>query len=428
MSGIVFPITMGRGKQAAIRDNQADERFEQDQKYHDARMTGLQLQQRRDQMLLNEANEEAPIRKMKRDAEKISHLAKYAVTNLDRVADKDVPAYMAKVMSEMPAFGQIEARGNQLFDGEKTIPMGRAEAEKLLATFADPDTALKLKMEEAQYVDAQGNVTTTTAADAQRRGLSRATDVKAGYDLNRARVADQYAEEDAQLGLGVKRANIAQSQAATARSQQEKLQQYTDGTQVQSMTPEEAKAKGWRLVSDFKTEQGLQGGGREPYEFSKQSPEAVTEYAQGAYLQSKGYRLETFNDVNTGITTKKWLASDGTPATAEDLQESVAVSRETTELLLTGQAKDPADAYAKVSAYRQDMDMVKKFAVKAQQAVTEKRAIVMPNGESKVFSDPQQALEAIISVYRTRQGELGKAKKAGMAELNGQQGAPGRGL
>ncbi|MEF2146630.1 MAG: hypothetical protein V3573_14385, partial [Desulfovibrionaceae bacterium] len=145
MSGIVFPITMGRGKQAAIRDNQADQRFEQDQKFHDARMTGLQLQQRRDQMLLDEASEEAPIRKMKRDAEKISLLAKYAVSNLDRVADQDVPAYVAKVMSEMPAFGQVEARGNQLFDGEKSIPMGRAEAEKLLATFADPDTALKLK-------------------------------------------------------------------------------------------------------------------------------------------------------------------------------------------------------------------------------------------------------------------------------------------
>jgi hypothetical protein len=421
MSGIVFPITLGRGKQAAIRDNQADERFAQDRELNNMRMAGLRTQQQLHQRALAEDTEEAPIRKMKRDAEKISLLAKYAVTNLERVADQDVPAYVAKVMSEMPAFGQVEARGNQLFDGEKTIPMGRAEAEKLLATFADPETALKLKMEEAQYVDAQGNVTTTTAADAQRRGLSRATDVKAGYDLNKARVADQFAEEDAQLGLSVKRANIAQSQAATAKSQQEKLQQYTDGTQVQSMTPEEAKAKGWRLVSDFKTERSLQGGGLEPYEFSKQSPDAATEYAQGAYLQDKGYRTEQYYDPETGITSKRWLTAEGTPVPAEDLQEAVAVSRDTTELLLTGQAKDPADAYAKVSAYRQDMAMVKKFAVKAQQAVAEKRAIVMPNGESKVFSDPQQALEAIISVYRTRQGELGKAKKAGMAALNGQQ-------
>lgn len=428
MSGIVFPITMGRGKQAAIRDNQADQRFEQDQKFHDARMTGLQLQQRRDQMLLDEASEEAPIRKMKRDAEKISLLAKYAVSNLDRVADQDVPAYVAKVMSEMPAFGQVEARGNQLFDGEKSIPMGRAEAEKLLATFADPDTALKLKMEEAQYVDAQGNVTTTTAADAQRRGLSRATDVKAGYDLNKARISDQFAEQDAQLGLDVKRANIAQSRAATARSQQEKMQQYTDGTQVQSMTPEEAKAKGWRLVSDFKAEQGLQGSPPGPYEFSKQSPDAVAQYAQGAFLQDKGYRSEEYYNPETGITSKRWLTEEGIPVPAEDMREAVAVARETTELLITGQAKDPADAYAKVSAYRQDMAMVKKFAVKAQQAVAEKKALVMPNGESKVFSDPQQALEAIISIYRARQGELNNAKKAGMAELNGQQGAPGRGL
>lgn len=421
MSGIVFPITMGAGRQAAIRDNQADQRFAQDQKFHEARMTGLQLQQRRDRMLLDEAAADAPIRKMKRDAEKISQLAKYAVTNLDRVADEDIPAFVAKVMSEMPAFGAVEARGNQLFDGEKTIPMGRAEAEKLLATFADPDAALKLKLEEAQYVDAQGNVTTTTAADAQRRGLSRATDVKAGYDLNRARVESDYAEEDARLGLSVKRANIAQSQAATARSQQEKLQPYTDGTQVQSLTPEEAKARGWRLLSDFKAEQGLQGGQPDPYEFSKQSPQAAVQYAQTAFMEDRGYHAEEFYNEETGTTTKKWLTADGTPASEEDLRESVAVSRETTELLLSGQAKDPADAYAKVSAYRKDMAMVQKFALKAQQAVAEKRAIVLPNGESKVFTDPKEALEAIIAIHQARQKELHNAKKAGMSELRGQQ-------
>ena len=347
MSGIVFPITLGRGKQAAIRDNQADERFAQDKELNNMRMAGLRTQQQLHQRALAEDTEEAPIRKMKRDAEKISHLAKYAVTNLDRVADKDVPAYVAKVMSEMPAFGQIEARGNQLFDGEKTIPMGRAEAEKLLATFADPETALKLKMEEAQYVDAQGNVTTTTAADAQRRGLSRATDVKAGYDLNKARVADQFAEEDAQLGLSVKRANIAQSQAATAKSQQEKLQQYTDGTQVQSMTPEEAKAKGWRLVSDFKTEQGLQSGGREPYEFSKQTPQAAAEYAFEAALQDSGFKLDSTYDPVSGLTTKKWTKG-GVEASAEDIQKAVAVAREAVDLMDKGGAANAQDAYKKI--------------------------------------------------------------------------------
>lgn len=354
MSGIVFPITMNAGRQAAHRDNQADQRFAQDQKLNDMRMTGLQTQQTMLQRQMAEDEEDAPIRKMKRDAEKISHLAKYAVTNLDRVADKDVPAYMAKVLSEMPVFGQVEARGNRLFDGEKAIPMGRAEAEKLLATFADPDHALKLKMEEAQYVDSQGNITTTTAANAQRLGLSRVGDVKAGYDLNAARIGDKYAEEEAQLGLTAKQAQIdssrasaASSRASTAKSQQEKMAMYTDGKTVQTMTPEEAQAKGFRLLADHKAEQGLHGGGPEPYDFSKQTPEAAAEYAFEAALQDSGFKLEEFTNHETGITTKKWTKG-GEEASAEDIQKAVTVARQAVDLMDKGGARSAQDAYKQV--------------------------------------------------------------------------------
>ena len=354
MSGIVFPITMGAGRQAAHRDNQADQRFAQDQKLGEMQMAGLQMQQQLQQRQLAEDNEEAPIRKMKRDAEKISHLAKYAVSNLDRVADKDVPAYMAKVMSEMPVFGQVEARGNQLFDGEKAIPMGRAEAEKLLATFADPDTALKLKMEEAQYVDSQGNITTTTAANAQRQGLSRVGDVKAGYDLNSARIGDKYAEQDAQLGISAKQAQIdssrasaASSRASTAKSQQEKMAMYTDGKTVQTMTPEEAQAKGFRLLADHKAEQGLHGPQSEPYDFSKQTPEAAAEYAFEAALQDNGFKLDETFSPETGLTTKKWTKG-GVEATAEDIQRAVAVARQAVDLMDKGGARSAQDAYGKI--------------------------------------------------------------------------------
>lgn len=68
MCGLMMPITFNQGRQRAHLDNQAGQRFEQDQKFHDARMSGLQIQQRRDQMLLDEASAEASIPKMKRDA------------------------------------------------------------------------------------------------------------------------------------------------------------------------------------------------------------------------------------------------------------------------------------------------------------------------------------------------------------------------
>lgn len=420
MAGIMIPITMGAGKQAALRDNRMDQRYAQEDEERAMRMTGLQMQQQRAKRQMAEEEEEAPIRKMQRDAAKISQLAKFGVMNLDRVADQDVPAYVAKVMSEMPAFGAVEARGNQLFDGEKTIPIGRAEAEKLLSTFADPDTALKLKMQESQYVDAQGKVTTTTAANAQRMGLSPVENVKAGYDLNKARVGSEYSERDAQLGLAVKQANIAQSRAAIARSQQEKQAQYTDGKSVQTMTPEEARGKGWRLVSDFKAEQGLQPS-NEPYDFSKQSPDAAADYAFEATMQDGKYSPVNYMDETTGARTQKWLAPDGTEAPADVVEKARAVSRDAVGLMSNGHAKNAQDAYTKAKTYREDMDMAKKFAAKAQQAVAEKRPIVLPNGESKVFTDPQEAFNAITSIYRQRKGELDNAKKAGMAAMNGQQ-------
>ena len=163
MAGIMMPISLNAGRQRAREDNRGDELAEQQRQLNEKRMQGLDMDMRRSQMALDEAEQGAPLRKMQRDAEMISQIAKFGAANLDRVSDDDLPEYMAQLLSDMPAFGQVQVQGGKLHDGEKSIPINRRTAMAILQGFSDPEKAMQLKMQESPYINEQGKVETMTA-------------------------------------------------------------------------------------------------------------------------------------------------------------------------------------------------------------------------------------------------------------------------
>lgn len=338
MAVIMMPISFNSGRQRAIEDNRGDELAAQQRQLNETRMRGLEMNMRRDQMALDDAEQGAPLRKMKRDAEMISQIAKFGAANLERVSDEDLPEYMAQLLSDMPAYGQVQVQGGKLFDGEKSIPIDRRTAMAILQGFSDPEKAMQLKMQESPYINEQGKVETMTAGEAQQRGLGLATDQVASYGLNKARIEDRDAEENARLGLYAKRAQIAASDRAHREKPDDMQFVSPDGKTAKTMGRKQGLEMGWTPMADYKATAALQGGG-DPYDFSKQNAGSVEDDAYDAYLADMGYQFSVVKD-EFGNPVKQW-AKGGKPAeiSPDDHASARNYARLTNRILASGEAK-----------------------------------------------------------------------------------------
>lgn len=347
MAGIMMPISFNAGRQRALEDNRGDELAEQQRQLNETRMRGLEMNMRRDQMLLDDAEQGAPLRKMKRDAEMISQIAKFGAANLERVSDEDLPEYMAQLLSDMPAYGQVQVQGGKLFDGEKSIPIDRRTAMAILQGFSDPEKAMQLKMQESPYINEQGKVETMTAGEAQERGLGLATDQVASYGLNKARIEDQHVEENARLGLDIKKQQLHNSRL---EGQGKGDMQFVspDGKTAKTMGRKQGLEMGWTPMADYKATAALQGGEVDPYAFSKQTPDAIRKGIFEQSMMDKGYTpVETFTAMGA---TVEWKTPDGKPVPPEEVRAANAMADEALGILSQGQARDPVDAMRRVKA------------------------------------------------------------------------------
>ena len=346
MAGIMIPISMSQGVQRAREDNQADQRFAMDQEYNQRRLEGLDLSQRRDRMALDEMEKGAPLRELQRKAQMTSEMARQAYTwlanghpELGEVPDDQIGGYMAKVLSDTPVFGEVKVQPDgSLSDGKRTMKMDRQTALKMLAGLADPERAMQLAQQEQQYINEKGKVETMTAGEAKSRGLGLATDQKAGFDLNAARISDKYAEQDARLGLDVKRAQRDAHNRANREKPDEMQFVSPDGKTARTMDRKQGLEMGWTPMADYKATAALQGGG-DPYDFSKQNAGSVEDDAYDAYLADMGYQFSVVKD-EFGNPVKQW-AKGGKPAeiSPDDHASARNYARLTNRILASGEAK-----------------------------------------------------------------------------------------
>ena len=305
MAGIMTPITFNTGRQRAVKDNQADERFDQQTRIDDQRIRGLELDNQRKGFEFGQQQKDAPLKQMKRDADTIAEIAKFGAANLDRVSDEDVAEYMAQLLSDMPAFGKVNVQNGQLFDGKRARPMDRQSALQLLRGLSDPAKAMEVKTREAQYINEQGQIETMTAGEAKGRGLGLATDRKAGYELNKARVDDQFAEEKAGLDIRKLRSEIAKNYATANKDM---------------------------------------GEGTTRYKFPAQNPDSIREGVMERTMIEMGYQQQEVFNERTGMFSKTWASPDGEPVTPEEIQDAVALSDEVLTILSSGLARDTVEA------------------------------------------------------------------------------------
>ena len=346
MAGIMIPITMSQGIQRAREDNQADQRFAMDQEYNQRRLEGLDLSQRRDRMALDEMEKGAPLRELQRKAQVTSEMAKQAYVMLNsghpewgQIPDDQVGPFMAKFLTDTPVFGEVKVQPDgSLSDGKRTMKMDRQTALKMLAGLADPERAMQLAQQEQQYINEKGKVETMTAGEAKSRGLGLATDQKAGFDLNAARISDKYAEQDARLGLDVKRAQLDNARRE-GRSKDEMQFVSPDGKTVRTMDRKQGLEMGWTPYGDFAATQKLQGLGEDPYDFSKQSPGSIEGDAYDAYLADIGYQFSIVKD-EFGNPVKQWTkGGKAAEISPEDHASARDYARLTNRILASGEAK-----------------------------------------------------------------------------------------
>lgn len=346
MAGIMIPITMSQGIQRAREDNQADQRFAMDQEYNQRRLEGLDLSQRRDRMALDEMEKDAPLKDLERKARTTSEMAKQAYVMLNsghpewgQIPDDQVGPFMAKFLTDTPVFGEVKVQPDgSLSDGKRTMKMDRQTALKMLAGLADPAKAMELAQQEQQYINEKGKVETMTAGEAKSRGLGLATDQKAGFDLNAARISDKYAEKDARLGLDVKRAQLDNARRE-GRSKDEMQFVSPDGKTVRTMDRKQGLEMGWTPYGDFAATQKLQGLGEDPYDFSKQSPGSIEGDAYDAYLADIGYQFSIVKD-EFGNPVKQWTKGGKAAEISPDDHASARnYARLTNRILASGEAK-----------------------------------------------------------------------------------------
>ena len=347
MAGIMIPITMSQGVQRAREDNQADQRFAMDQEYNQRRLEGLDLSQRRDRMALDEMEKGAPLRELQRKAQMTSEMARQAFVmlnsghpDLGEVPDDQVAPFMAKFLTDTPVFGEVKLMPDgTISDGKRTMKMDRQTALKMLAGLADPAKAMLLAQQEQQYINEKGKVETMTAGEAKSRGLGLATDQKAGFDINAARISDKYAEQDARLGLDVKRAQRDAHNRANREKPDEMQFVSPDGKTVRTMDRKQGLEMGWTPYGDFKATQALQDGGLDPYDFSKQSPGSIEGDAYDAYLADIGYQFSIVKD-EFGNPVKQWTKGGKAAEISPDDHASARnYARLTNRILASGEAK-----------------------------------------------------------------------------------------
>lgn len=359
MAGIMIPISMSQGVQRAREDNQADQRFAMDQEYNQRRLDGLDIGMQRDRLALGEAQKDAPLKDLERKARTTSEMAKQAYVMLNsghpewgQIPDDQVGPFMAKFLTDTPVFGEAKLMPDgTISDGKRAIQMDRQTALKMLSGLADPAKAMELAQQEQQYINEKGKVETMTAGEAKSRGLGLATDQKAGFDLNAARISDKYAEQDARLGLDVKRAQLDNARRE-GRSKDEMQFVSPDGKTVRTMDRKQGLEMGWTPYGDFAATRKLQGlGGEDPYAFSKQTPDAIREGIIEQTMIEKGYQMSEKMSPD-GTWQKVWATPDGKPVQPADLQDALALSDEVLGMLSSGQAADPVDAMQRAKTRR----------------------------------------------------------------------------
>lgn len=346
MAGIMIPISMSQGVQRAREDNQADQRFAMDQEYNQRRLDGLDIGMQRDRLALGEAQKDAPLKDLERKARTTSEMAKQAYVMLNsghpewgQIPDDQVGPFMAKFLTDTPVFGEAKLMPDgTISDGKRAIQMDRQTALKMLSGLADPAKAMELAQQEQQYINEKGKVETMTAGEAKSRGLGLATDQKAGFDLNAARISDKYAEQDARLGLDVKRAQLDNARRE-GRSKDEMQFVSPDGKTVKTMSKKDGLAAGWTPYGDFTATQKLQGLGEDPYDFSKQSPGSIEGDAYDAYLADMGYQFSIAKD-EFDNPVKQWTkGGKAAEISPEDHASARNYARLTNRILASGEAK-----------------------------------------------------------------------------------------
>ena len=376
MAGIMIPISMSQGVQRAREDNQADQRFAMDQEYNKRRLEGLDLQQRQSRMQIEDMERDRPIKDLQRKAQMTSEMAKqaWAMLNIDpktlrpaqkapaewgnvsappkewgAIPDEQVNAFMAKFLTDTPIFGKVSVMPDGvLSDGKSAFQMDRDSALKVLFGMAYPEKAMELAQREQQYINEKGKVETMTAGEAQERGLGLATDKVESYGLNKARIEDRDAEENARLGLDAKRAQIAASNRAHREKPDDMQFVSPDGKTAKTMDRKQGLEMGWTPMADYKATAALQGGEVDPYAFSKQTPDAIRKGIFEQSMMDKGYTpVETFTAMGA---TVEWKTPDGKPVPPEEVRAANAMADEALGILSQGQARDPVDAMRRVKA------------------------------------------------------------------------------
>lgn len=359
MAGIMIPITMSQGIQRAREDNQADQRFAMDKQFNERRLEGLDMSQRRDRMELDEAEKDRPLRDLQRKAQVTSEMARQAFVmlnsghpDLGEVPDDQVAPFMAKFLTDTPVFGETKLMPNgAISDGKREIRMDRQTALKMLAGLADPAKAMQLAQQEQQYINEHGKIETMTAGEAESRGLEAAADKVETYRLNKARIEDQYAEDGAKLGLDVKKAQIAAHNRANREKPDETQFVSPDGKTARTMGRKQGLEMGWTPLADFKATQALQGGGLDPYAFSKQTPDAIRDGIIEQTMLENGYQMTEKMSAD-GTWQKVWTTPDGNPVPQADVKAALDLSEEVLGMLSSGRAADPVDAMNKVKTRR----------------------------------------------------------------------------
>jgi len=126
----------------------------------------------------------------------------------------------------------------------------------------------------------------------------------AGYEFNKARVDDQFAEEKAWLDIRKLHSEIAKNYATASKD----------------------KGEGTR------------------YKFSAQTPDSIRDGVIERTMLEKGYQQQEIFNEKTGMFTKMWATLDGEPVMPEELQEAAALSAEVLAILSNCLARGTVEA------------------------------------------------------------------------------------
>lgn len=346
MGGIAIPINVFDGVRQAEKDI-SDRRLEDARmRMFDQQAKSAELQQQSQKLSLEQARKNIPLQDMQRDASMVTEYARFGFQNVDRVTDQDLPAYAAKLFSDMPVHGAVTVQNGQLFDGQRTMPVTRDSLKQILTQLANPEVAMKMKMDEWQEKTAPRKYFNPQTGDVkymapgEAAGMGGYQDVanyeigqkgiKLGADAQEAQAKAKYAGAIIQAELAAKRASAANS-AASASYHKGMLRLYKDSA---------AGGRGVRLGGRGR------GGASGGFEFSKQNTGDVISDVVDNYLKSGGARSSVvMNDL--GETTKTWVDVNGKPLSADVLGKAQTVGMNAARLLSNGLASDVQDAYDK---------------------------------------------------------------------------------